>query len=258
MGHHLLRHCRTLWIGYSIHGHTWIWIWQFSLCTWIAESLQRKILNSSVEFHSRDHCWDVSQHSCKNASAAFLDPIALVQPRQRLHTVGGAEFSVVWKEKAPSFSVDSSVWSENSSWAGFSIWLEFPVFLSDGTSVCSEHSNWSGISVWSKYPVVKNDVPLPKGVHEASPCWRPTSLGTGAGRRWSPCRSAPTSPTRTGNLLLASLCCVAVALHHVDVDLLDECVCGTLALHSWLSAHPHVLGQFQQNKQDHALNLRLQ
>ena len=52
--------------------------------------------------------------------------------------------------------------------------------------------------------------------------------------------------------------CVPVPLHHVDFDLLDECVGGTLALQSWPSAHLHVLGQFQQKKQNHALNLRLQ
>ena len=52
--------------------------------------------------------------------------------------------------------------------------------------------------------------------------------------------------------------CVAVLLHHVGFDLLDECVGGTLALHSWLSAHLHVLGHFQPKKQNHALNLRLQ
>ena len=36
--------------------------------------------------------------------------------------------------------------------------------------------------------------------------------------------------------------CVDVLLHHVGFDLLDECVGGTLALHSWLSEHLHMLG----------------
>ena len=40
--------------------------------------------------------------------------------------------------------------------------------------------------------------------------------------------------------------CFSAPLHLVDVDLLDECVCGTLALHSWQTAHQHVLGPFQQ------------
>ena len=52
--------------------------------------------------------------------------------------------------------------------------------------------------------------------------------------------------------------CFAVPLHLVDVGLLDECVCGTLALHIWQSANQHVLGQFQQKKQNHAANFRLQ
>ena len=63
----------------------------------LLRACKEKILNSSVEFHTRDHCWDVSQHICKmhqHASAAFLDPIALVQTISRMHTVGGAEFPV--------------------------------------------------------------------------------------------------------------------------------------------------------------------
>ena len=37
-------------------------------------------------------------------------------------------------------------------------------------------------------------------------------------------------------------------LHLVDCVLLDECVCGTLAIHTWQTAHQHVLGRLQQKK----------
>ena len=197
MGHHLLRQCRTLWTECSIHCHTWIS--QASQYTWIVVKLQRKILNLWAEFHTRDQCWDVNQHICKNASTARREPIALVHPRSRIHTVGGAEFSV-WK---------ANLFSHASS--GCLIWNEKALGCSSDSSVSTGPSGWDGISASTEYPYENNAVPFANGFHEASPSCKPTCLGTGAGRRCTPCRSASRSPTNTGNLLSSLLLNCAVA-----------------------------------------------
>ena len=53
------------------------------------------------------------------------------------------------------------------------------------------------------------------------------------------------------------LLCSAVQIHHVGFVLLDECIFSVLALHRWLSKHPHVLGQSLQLQRNHALSLML-
>ena len=50
------------------------------------------------------------------------------------------------------------------------------------------------------------------------------------------------------------LLCFAVPPHHVG-SVLDVYVSCTLALHRWLSRHPH--GQSQQMQENHALSLML-
>ena len=122
----------------------------------------------------------------QNASTARREPIALVHPRSRIHTVGGAEFSV-WK--ASPFSHARSVCT---------VWNE-KALCCDGSSISVEH------------PYENKDVPFSNGFHEASPSWRPTCLGTQAGHRCTPCRRASTSPTRTGNLFISLLFWCAVA-----------------------------------------------
>ena len=82
----------------------------------------------------------------QNASTALREPIALVHPRSRIHTVGGAEFSVwkaspfsharsvctVWNEKALCCSSDSFVSAKHSEWDGTlcraSIWKQWRAF----------------------------------------------------------------------------------------------------------------------------------
>ena len=71
------------------------------------------------------------------------------------------------------------------------IWNEKALCCSSDSSVSSEHSGWDGISVSSECPDENNDVPFATGFHEASPCCKPTSLGTAAGRRCRPERSVP-------------------------------------------------------------------
>ena len=98
-------------------------------------------------------------------------------------------------------------------------------------------------------------MPFANRFHEASPCCKPTSLGTGAGRRCTPEGSASRSPTKTGNLLTS---CSAVPLHHVGFVLLDECVGVLLVLQRWMSKHPHGLVQSLQLQRNHDQSLTLQ
>ena len=49
----------------------------------------------------------------------------------------------------------------------------------------------------------------------------------------------------------------ALPLHHVGFVLLDECLSLALALHRWLSKHPHVQDQPQKMKRNRALSLTL-
>ena len=178
MGHHLLRQCRILWTECSIHDHTWIS--RASQYIWIVVNLQRRILNLLAEFQYQSPLLGCESTYLQNASTARREPIALVHPRSRIHTVGGAEFSV-WK--ANPFSHARSVCT---------VWNE-KALCSDGSSISVEH------------PYENNDVPSANGFHEASPSWRPTCLGTRAGRRCAPRRRASTSPTRTGNLFISLL-----------------------------------------------------
>jgi len=109
--------------------------------------------------------------------------------------------------------------------------------------------------MFSEYLCINNEVPLSNGFHEASLSCKPTSLGTGAGRRCRADRSAPTSPTKTGNLLPSSLFCRATASRWFcpprRVRLLYSCS-------SWVAVkHPHVQGQPQQMQENHALSLML-
>ena len=146
----------------------------------------------------------------QNASTAFLDPMALVQPRSRIHTVGGAEFSVwkespfphastglVWNEKTQFFSDDSSGCSEPSHWDGLSSWEESPSFVSDSISGCPES------------PCVKKEVPSSSGW---SPGWSGRSCSPGGSGLWrSPRRirtsvlKIPNCPTCAGSYFLLSL-----------------------------------------------------
>ena len=51
--------------------------------------------------------------------------------------------------------------------------------------------------------------------------------------------------------------CSAAPLHHVGFVLLDECVDGTLALHRWVSKHPHMLIESLQMQRNHDQGLML-
>ena len=138
----------------------------------------------------------------QKASTAFREPIALVHPTSRIHTVGGAEFSV---RKASPFS---------HAWTPCVVWNEEAFFSSADTSVFAEHSDWYGISTFSEYPCINNEMLFSNGIHETSLSCKPTSLGTGAGRHCRADRSAPTSPTsptKTGNLLPSLLCRATVS-----------------------------------------------